>query len=152
MFRAAPITHPGDWERRLASSAMHLPSSPFRKPVPGRLFEIVKWTAYFESVLFACLLFFWIAPGYKSETAIFGGAHGIGFVGLCIVMWFACIRREAPYPLFAATLTPVGPFGSLVGIYLIESRGWGIAQPGQSPEEGIDRSGGPVDTGSDRRD
>jgi hypothetical protein len=44
-------------------------------------------------------------------------------------MWIACIRREAPYPLLAATLTPAGPFGSVLGILLIEKRGWGIAPP-----------------------
>jgi hypothetical protein len=78
--------------------------------------------------LFSCLLVVWLVPGYKEATTILGAAHGFGFVGLCIVMWIACIRREAPYPLLAATLTPAGPFGSVLGILLIEKRGWGIAE------------------------
>ena len=53
---------------------------------------------------------------------VFGWAHGLGFVGLCIVIWVACVRREAPYTLLAATLTPVGPVGSVIGIELIERR------------------------------
>jgi hypothetical protein len=39
-----------------------------------------------------------------------------------VALW----RREVPWPLFAATLTPVGPFGTVIGIELIERRGWGI--------------------------
>ena len=73
-------------------------------------------------------------PGFETETMIFGWAHGIGFVGLCIVIWIACVRREAPYTLLAATLTPVGPVGSVIGIELIERKGWGIAN---SHEPGI---------------
>jgi hypothetical protein len=37
------------------------------------------------------------------------------------------VRRESPYTLLAATLTPVGPLGSVIGIELIERRGWGVA-------------------------
>jgi hypothetical protein len=41
--------------------------------------------------------------------------------------FWAVMRREAPWPLLAATLTPIGPFGTLIGVELIERRGWGIA-------------------------
>ncbi len=58
---------------------------------------------------------------------LFGWAHGLGFVVLCLVIWVACGKREAPYTLLAATLTPVGPVGSVIGIELIERRGWGVA-------------------------
>ena len=97
--------------------------------MPGELFVWVKRVSYFELVIFLGLLFFWIAPGFETETMIFGWAHGIGFVGLCIVIWIACVRHEAPYTLLAATLTPFGPIGSVIGIELIERKGWGIARP-----------------------
>jgi len=99
------------------------------KPVPGPLFTVVKDASYIELGLFCALLFFWLAPGYETETSIFGLAHGLGFLGLCLLIWLACIRRQAPWPLFAATLTPVGPLGSVIGVELIERRGWGVAQP-----------------------
>ena len=57
---------------------------------------------------------------------LFGWAHGLGFIALCVVIWVACVRKEAPYTLLAATLTPVGPVGSVIGIELIERKGWGI--------------------------
>ena len=94
--------------------------------MPGRLFKWVKIASWFELGLFATLLFFWIAPGYPSETALFGLLHGVGYLGLCALILWAIVRREAPWPLLAATLTPFGPLGAVVGIELIERRGWGI--------------------------
>ena len=105
------------------------PFKPFEKPVPGELFVWVKRVSYFELAIFTALIVFWLLPGFDTETMIFGWAHGIGFVGLCIVIWIACVRHEAPYTLLAATLTPFGPIGSVIGIELIERRGWGIARP-----------------------
>jgi hypothetical protein len=101
-----------------------------RRPVPGPLFRWVKWASWFESGLFAALLVFWLAPGFEGETFVFGLSHGIGYIALCLLIFVAIIRREAPWPLLAASLTPVGPFGSVVGVELIERRGWGVAQPG----------------------
>jgi len=94
-----------------------------RTPVPGRLFARVKIFSYVELAIFTALIVFWLLPGFDTETMVFGWAHGLGFVALCIVIWIACIRREAPYTLLAATLTPVGPVGSVIGIELIERQG-----------------------------
>jgi len=98
-----------------------------QKPVPGPLFVWVKRLSWVELTIFTCLIVFWLLPGFETETMIFGWAHGIGFIGLCIVIWVAAVRREAPYTLLAATLTPLGPIGSVIGIELIERRGWGVA-------------------------
>ena len=100
-----------------------------RKPVPGRLFARVKVLSWVELAIFAGLIFFWLAPGFDTETMIFGWAHGLGFIALCVVMWSACVQREAPYTLLAATVTPVGPLGSVIGIELIERFGWGVGEP-----------------------
>jgi len=105
--------------------------STLRKPVPGPLFKRVKWLSWIELGVFALLLLFWLLPGFETATMVFGWAHGLGFVALCIVIWVACGKRQAPYTLLAATLTPVGPVGSVVGIELIERRGWGVAMPGE---------------------
>jgi hypothetical protein len=96
------------------------------RPVPGRLFRWVKIASWLELGLFTALLFFWIAPGFPSETALFGLLHGVGYLGLCALIFLAIMRREAPWPLLAATLTPFGPLGAVIGIELIERRGWGI--------------------------
>jgi hypothetical protein len=106
-----------------------------RKPVPGTLFRWVKVASWFELGLFTALLVFWIAPGYASETALFGLLHGIGYLGLCALIFWAIMRREAPWPLLAATLTPLGPVGAVIGIELIERRGWGIEPRELTPRD-----------------
>ena len=68
-------------------------------------------------------------PGFEHETFIFGLSHGIGFIFLCLLIFSAILRREAPYTLLAATLTPVGPLGSVIAIELIERKGMGVARP-----------------------
>jgi hypothetical protein len=102
----------------------------------------VKIASWFELCLFATLLFFWIAPGYASETALFGLLHGVGYLGLCALIFFAIVRREAPWPLLAATLTPLGPVGSVIGIELIERRGWGIERRVLTPRDQTDDNHG----------
>jgi apolipoprotein N-acyltransferase len=92
------------------------------------MFRWVKWLSYVELGIFSLLILFWLLPGFESETMVFGWAHGLGFVALCIVIWIACGKRQAPYTLLAATLTPVGPVGSVIGIELIERKRWGIAE------------------------
>ena len=99
------------------------------RPVPGRLFRWVKVASWLELGLFTALLFFWLAPGYSEQTSLFGLAHGLGYLALCALILLAIIRRQAPWPLLAATLTPVGPLGSVIAIELIERRGWGIERP-----------------------
>ena len=106
--------------------------------MPGRLFTWVKRCSWVELAIFTALIFFWLAPGFEQETFIFGLAHGVGYIALCILIWLACIRREAPWTLFAATLTPVGPVGSVIAIELIERRGWGIARPDDPAPETLD--------------
>jgi hypothetical protein len=98
------------------------PADVLRKPVPGALFPWVKWASYIELALFAALLFFWLMPGFEGETFVFGLSHGIGFILLCLLVWVAVLRREVPYTLLAATLTPAGPVGSVIGIAVIERR------------------------------
>lgn len=93
-----------------------------RKVAPGRLFPWVKRASWLELCLFAGLVFFWLAPGFETETMVFGWAHGLGFIALAILIWVAVLRREAPYTLLAATLTPVGPLGSVIAIAWLERR------------------------------
>ena len=99
------------------------------------MFTWVKWLSWVELGIFGLLIAFWALPGFETETMLFGWAHGLGFVALCIVIWVACGRREAPYTLLAATLTPVGPVGSVIGIELIERKGLWVAKPAQRATE-----------------
>jgi hypothetical protein len=105
-----------------ADTAPERPADVLRRPQPGPVFRVVKVASWIELVLFAILLVVWLAPGLEHETFYAGLAHGIGFIVLALVIWVAVLRREAPYTLLAATLTPVGPVGSLLAIAWIERR------------------------------
>lgn len=83
---------------------------------------MVKIASWVELGLFAILLLVWLAPGLERATFYAGTAHGIGFIALAVLIWIAVLRREAPYTLLAATLTPVGPVGSVAAIAWIERR------------------------------
>lgn len=98
------------------------PADVLRRPVPGTLFRAVKVASWIELGLFAILLVVWLAPGLEHETFYAGLAHGVGFIALALLIWVAVLRREAPYTLLAATLTPVGPVGSVIAIAWIEHR------------------------------
>ena len=98
------------------------PADVLRRPVPGALFRAVKIASWIELGLFAILLVVWLAPGMEHETFYAGLAHGLGFIALALLIWVAVLRREAPYTLLAATLTPVGPVGSVIAIAWIERR------------------------------
>jgi hypothetical protein len=106
-----------------------------RKIVPGRLYAIARVASWVELGLFAGLLVVWLAPGLEHATFYFGLAHGIGFIVLAVLVIATVLRHEAPYLLLAATMTPVGPVGSVIAIAYIERR-----QPGE--KVGRDREGG----------
>lgn len=109
----APVSAPVSAER---------PSDVLRKPEPGALWPWVKAASYIELALFAGLMFVWLSPGFDRATFYFGLSHGIGFIILALMIWVAVLRFEAPYTLLAATLTPLGPVGAVIGIAWIERR------------------------------
>jgi hypothetical protein len=86
------------------------------------MFGWVKAASYFELALFGALIVVWLAPGLDGPTSILGLAHGLGFLALAALIWAAVLRHEAPYSLLAATLTPVGPVGSVIAIHHIERK------------------------------
>lgn len=85
---------------------------------PGPLYVWVRRASYAELVLFAALIVFWLLPGYPDATFGFGLAHGVGYLVLLSLIWVAFLRRQVPLWLLAATATPLGPIGSVAGIWL----------------------------------
>ncbi len=98
------------------------PADVLRKTAPGRMFRLVKLASWIELGLFGALLVVWLVPGLERETFYAGLAHGIGYIALAALIWVTVLRREAPYTLLAATLTPVGPVGSVIAIAYLERR------------------------------
>ncbi len=106
----------------MASEISSIGESEFAPRSTGPLFQWVKRISWIELGIFAGLLVFWLLPGLERPTFWFGLGHGIGFLILCAAIWVAVLRREAPFWLLAAALTPVGPVGSTIGIAQIERR------------------------------
>lgn len=112
----------------------------FAQRSTGRLFRWVKLVSLVELGIFSGLIVVWLLPGLEQPTFWFGLAHGLGFLVLCAVIWVAVLRREAPFWLLAAALTPVGPVGSTIGVSVIERRETGGGSPaaaaGPPPQAG----------------
>ena len=96
--------------------------SVLRTPVPGPLYELVKRASYIELALSPRCWWSGSRPASRGRRRCFGLAHGLGFVALALLIWYAAIRHEAPYTLLAATLTPVGPVGSVIAIHYIDRK------------------------------
>jgi hypothetical protein len=85
-------------------------------------FQAVRIYSLAEVCVFAALLV--VAIGELDETAeaILGWTHGIGWILLCLLVAYGCRRRVFPWPLLAATVSPLGPVGSTAGLEYLSRR------------------------------
>ncbi len=85
------------------------------------LFQAVRLFSAVESAVFASLLAVWL--GHVDEGAEFtlGLTHGIGFLCLCALIYYACLRRALPWPVLASAVL-LTPFGSSIHIELLRRR------------------------------
>ena len=104
------------------SSSRSAAGHELRRARPGALYPWVRRASWLEAAIFVALLVFWLAPGFATETTVFGWAHGIGYLALLALIFVAVLRHEAPFWLLAATFTPLGPIGSVAGIAWLDRR------------------------------
>ena len=85
-------------------------------------FTAVRLYSLFELGLFTSLLV--VAIGGYSEDAeqVLGWLHGVGWILLCIAVAVGCSRKVFPWPLLAATVSPLGPVGSTLGLEYLSAR------------------------------
>lgn len=81
-------------------------------------FRAVRIYSAVESAIFAALLVFWIGGLSKHMQMVLGWTHGIAWIGLGIAVAVGCRRGVFPWALLAATVSPIGPFGSSIGLEL----------------------------------
>ncbi|HEY1479016.1 MAG TPA: hypothetical protein VGF46_03265 [Gaiellales bacterium] len=91
-------------------------------PLPT-LFRVLEKISFFSSAAFACLLFFWLAPGFAPETAVFGWVHGFTWIGLALLAAYAQRRGVLPFWLafLVVVIGGVGPFAGSLG-FVYETR------------------------------
>lgn len=85
------------------------------------LFQAVRIFSAVESMLFAALLTVWLGHVSEQATFVLGLSHGIGFLCLCALIYYACLRGAMPWPVLASAVL-LTPFGSTVHIELLHRR------------------------------
>jgi hypothetical protein len=79
-------------------------------------FQAVRLYSIAEVCIFAALLVVAIGDLSDEAEAALGWTHGIGWIILCLLVAYGCKRGTFPWPLLAATVSPLGPVGSTAGI------------------------------------
>ena len=91
-------------------------------------FQAVRLYSLVEVCIFASLLVVAIGGLGESAERALGWTHGIGWIVLCLLVAHGCRRKVFPWPLLAATVSPLGPVGCTAGIeYLARRRRRGVA-------------------------
>jgi hypothetical protein len=96
-------------------------------------FQAVRIYSLVEVCIFTALIM--TAVGGFSEDAemILGWTHGFGWILLCLLVARGAVKRIFPWPLLAATVSPLGPIGSTAGLEYLARR------KSLSPVNGDDR-------------
>lgn len=86
-------------------------------------FTAVRLYSIAEVCVFSALLVVAIGGLGEDLERVLGWTHGVGWILLCLLVAYGCRRRIFPWPLLAATVSPLGPVGSTAGIeYLVRRR------------------------------
>ena len=85
-------------------------------------FQAVRLYSALAACVFGALLVVWIGGLGDRPQLVLGWCHGIGWLFLCAAVLVGCLRRVFPWPVLAATVSPLGPIGALIGIELAARR------------------------------
>jgi hypothetical protein len=85
-------------------------------------FTAVRIYSAAELVVFSALLVVWIGGLDEDAKTVLGWVHGFGWIALCLLVFEGCRRRTFPWPVMAATVSPLGPLGSTAAIEFVARR------------------------------
>ena len=85
-------------------------------------FQAVRLYSAVEVCIFTALLVVAIGGFGESAETILGWTHGFGWIILCLLVAHGARRRIFPWPLLAATVSPLGPVGSTAGLEYLARR------------------------------
>jgi hypothetical protein len=85
-------------------------------------FQAVRLYSLAEVCVFTALIVVAIGGFDEDAEQVLGWTHGIGWILLCLAVAHGCRRRVFPWPLLAATVSPLGPVGSSVGLEYLSRR------------------------------
>lgn len=84
-------------------------------------FNAVRIYSALECVVFLTLVGVWVGGGSAEAQMVLGWTHGVGWIILCLLVAVGARRHVFPWALLAATVSPLGPIGSTVGIEVVRS-------------------------------
>jgi hypothetical protein len=79
-------------------------------------FPTLKHLSFAHSTVYAILLTVWLVPGLHTLEFVFGLAHGVGWILMCVLCIEALRTRVIPLPL-AVAVAVIGAVGPFVGSY-----------------------------------
>jgi len=79
-------------------------------------YERLRIASYTHSVIYAVLLLVWLLPGLKTATFVFGLAHGVMYLAMCVACLVALHRRIITLRI-AVAVAVIGAIGPFVGSY-----------------------------------
>jgi hypothetical protein len=79
-------------------------------------FTTLKYLSFTHSTVYAILLTVWLVPGLHTLEFVFGLAHGLGWILMCVLCIEALRARVIPLHL-AVAVAIVGAVGPFVGSY-----------------------------------
>ena len=85
-------------------------------------FTAVRLYSAAELCVFTALLVVWIGRLDDDAKTVLGWVHGFGWIALCLLVLEGCRRRVFPWPVLAATVSPLGPLGSTAAIEYVARR------------------------------
>ena len=86
-------------------------------------FQAVRLYSLVEVCIFTGLIVTAIGGFSEQAELILGWTHGFGWILLCILVARGARRGIFPWPLLAATVSPLGPIGCTIGLeYLARHR------------------------------
>ena len=96
-------------------------------------YDTLKHLSFTHSAIYVALLAVWLLPGLKSFEFVFGMAHGVGWILMCLLCLIALNARVISMQL-AVAVTVIGGIGPFVGSYWFV-REQGPPQPTRKPHE-----------------
>ena len=85
-------------------------------------FNAVRLYSALEATVFSALLVVWIGGLDEGAKQTLGWVHGFGWIILCVLVYLGAVRRIFPWPLLAATVSPLGPLGCSLGFEVLLRR------------------------------
>ena len=85
-------------------------------------FNAVRLYSALEATVFAALLVVWIGELDEGLKQVLGWVHGFGWIILCLLVYRGAVRKIFPWPLLAATVSPLGPLGCTIGFEVLIRR------------------------------